>query len=85
MELVELVTKYPAGAIVFVAWPLAFVWLLKWTMQQSAKREDRLMLANEEWRKALELLTNKMDLTALERVEQKVERLLEMMRAWRNE
>ncbi|NPV52234.1 MAG: hypothetical protein HPY71_01775 [Firmicutes bacterium] len=61
MELIQLLSQYPAATLVFVAWPLLFVWLLWWTMKEHAKREERLMAANESWRVALEKLAEKID------------------------
>lgn len=61
MEVMQLLSQYPAATLIFAAWPLLFVWLLVWTMKQSAIREDKLMKANDSWRVALEQLAEKID------------------------
>lgn len=57
MELIQLLVKYPAAMLIFIAWPLIFVWLLWWTMHEHAKREERLMSANERWQDVIRELT----------------------------
>lgn len=47
MELVTLFTRYPATTVIFIAWPLLFVWLLVWVMKENGKREERAVLREE--------------------------------------
>lgn len=61
LELIKLLAQYPAATVIVIAWPLLFVWLLQWVMKESAKREERLMQANDKWQAAVERLTEQFD------------------------
>ena len=44
--------------IILVGWPLAFLWLMRYTTVANDKREERLMTSNDKWRDAVLHLTD---------------------------
>ncbi len=70
IQLLELGIQYPI-VLIFVGWPVAFLWLLHRTNKQSerreeaqakqaAVREERLIQANEKWADALGQMVSEM-------------------------
>jgi hypothetical protein len=54
MELAQLLADYPSASLIVGGWIILFAWLLWSTQQQSAKREERLISANERFSAALD-------------------------------
>lgn len=80
MELIQLLSQYPAATLIFVAWPLLFIWLLYWTQKESAKREERLMAANNKWQEVVQELTQEIKGLASGIIERIREELREELR-----
>lgn len=80
MELVRLLSDYPPVTLLFVIWPLLFVWLLVWTMRKSSEREERLMAANDRWQVAVQELTKEIKGIVASVVEKVREEILKELR-----
>ena len=44
-------------AIILIGWPVAFLWLMKFTMKQQSEREERLLEANKGWQESFDQLS----------------------------
>lgn len=65
-ELIQTIAKYDEMALVLAGWPIAFIWFLKFTVQQNAKREERLLQVNEKCQMTFERVSVSLDRLAEE-------------------